>query len=236
MTGDRCGQPVAGMLIGDARCSTDEQDLNLRRDALAALGVTPKRIDVDHGVTGINGSGQGGVNRSPPVEPATTPSRSHRGLDRYRTPETSSTNDQPRTETQHRLGARPDHPVGRTSTPPSSCWRCSASNPPTNRVGGTVGTIARGPAPAARSSTPTPTTGADGAFLPLPAPAPCKPWLPPDGARESSNPRRLVLRGGVVQDPSCRIGACDTDVSASRWCGSPQRSAIGTGKVRCDGR
>lgn len=42
------------MLIGYARCSTDEQDLTAQRDALAGLGVSPKRIYVDHGLTGAN--------------------------------------------------------------------------------------------------------------------------------------------------------------------------------------
>jgi DNA invertase Pin-like site-specific DNA recombinase len=40
------------MLIGYARCSTDTQDLTAQRTALAALGVTPDRIYVDHGLTG----------------------------------------------------------------------------------------------------------------------------------------------------------------------------------------
>lgn len=42
------------MLIGYARCSTDEQDLTAQRDALAGLGVSSKRIYVDHGLTGAN--------------------------------------------------------------------------------------------------------------------------------------------------------------------------------------
>lgn len=42
------------MKIGYARCSTAEQDLTVQRDALAALGVTPDRVYVDHGLTGTN--------------------------------------------------------------------------------------------------------------------------------------------------------------------------------------
>src|SRR5713101_5709804 len=42
------------MLIGYARCSTDEQDLTTQRNALTALGVKPDRIYVDHGLTGTN--------------------------------------------------------------------------------------------------------------------------------------------------------------------------------------
>jgi DNA invertase Pin-like site-specific DNA recombinase len=45
---------VAKLLIGYARCSTDEQDLTAQTEALATLGVNPKRIYVDHGLTGTN--------------------------------------------------------------------------------------------------------------------------------------------------------------------------------------
>jgi DNA invertase Pin-like site-specific DNA recombinase len=40
--------------IGYARVSTVDQDLTAQQEALAALGVDPKRIYVDHGLTGTN--------------------------------------------------------------------------------------------------------------------------------------------------------------------------------------
>ena len=45
---------MALLLIGYARVSTDEQDVTAQREALAALGVSPDRIYVDHGLTGTN--------------------------------------------------------------------------------------------------------------------------------------------------------------------------------------
>jgi len=42
------------LLVGYARCSTDQQDLTAKRDGLLALGVETERIYVDHGLTGIN--------------------------------------------------------------------------------------------------------------------------------------------------------------------------------------
>jgi len=45
---------MAPLLIGYARVSTDEQDLTVQREALAALGASAERIYVDHGLTGTN--------------------------------------------------------------------------------------------------------------------------------------------------------------------------------------
>lgn len=45
---------MVAMLIGYARCSTDNQDLTAQRDGLTALGVQSKRIYVDHRLTGRN--------------------------------------------------------------------------------------------------------------------------------------------------------------------------------------
>ncbi|QNK79482.1 recombinase family protein [Nakamurella sp. PAMC28650] len=45
---------MAALLIGYARCSTEQQDLTAQRDALAALGVAAVRVYVDHGLTGTN--------------------------------------------------------------------------------------------------------------------------------------------------------------------------------------
>ena len=45
---------MAELKIGYARVSTVDQDLTVQREALAALGVEPKRIYVDHGLTGTD--------------------------------------------------------------------------------------------------------------------------------------------------------------------------------------
>jgi DNA invertase Pin-like site-specific DNA recombinase len=45
---------MSALLVGYARCSTDQQDLTAQRDALLSLGVEAERIYVDHGLTGTN--------------------------------------------------------------------------------------------------------------------------------------------------------------------------------------
>ncbi|MDT7781910.1 MAG: hypothetical protein QOF58_329, partial [Pseudonocardiales bacterium] len=48
------GRAMNALLIGYARCSTDQQDSTAQRDGLLALGVEEERIYVDHGLTGTN--------------------------------------------------------------------------------------------------------------------------------------------------------------------------------------
>lgn len=45
---------MTGVLIGYARCSTDEQDLTAQRDRLTELGVADDRMYLDRGLTGTN--------------------------------------------------------------------------------------------------------------------------------------------------------------------------------------
>lgn len=59
-------------LIGYARCSTDKQDLEAQKQALAALGVAEDRIYTDHGMTGTNRARAPASTRlSPPCARAT---------------------------------------------------------------------------------------------------------------------------------------------------------------------
>ena len=45
---------MSALLVGYARCSTDQEDLSVQRDGLVGLGVATERIYVDHGLTGTN--------------------------------------------------------------------------------------------------------------------------------------------------------------------------------------
>ena len=45
---------MSALLVGYARCSTDQQDLTAQHDALSGLGVEAERIYGDHGLTGTN--------------------------------------------------------------------------------------------------------------------------------------------------------------------------------------
>ncbi len=81
------------MLVGYARCSTDQQDLTAQRDALTALGVKPNRIYVDHGLTGTNRARPGLREALAACRPATPWSSSSTGSPaRSPMPATSSRN------------------------------------------------------------------------------------------------------------------------------------------------
>jgi len=45
---------MSALLVGYARCSTDQQDLTAQREGLTRLGVAVDRVYVDHGLTGTN--------------------------------------------------------------------------------------------------------------------------------------------------------------------------------------
>jgi DNA invertase Pin-like site-specific DNA recombinase len=45
---------MTALLVGYARCSTEQQDLTAQREGLLALGVDQGRVYVDHGLTGTN--------------------------------------------------------------------------------------------------------------------------------------------------------------------------------------
>ena len=62
---------MSALLVGYARCSTDQQDLTAQRDALLGLGVEVERIYVDHGLTAPTASVPGYVRHWPPVGPVT---------------------------------------------------------------------------------------------------------------------------------------------------------------------
>jgi DNA invertase Pin-like site-specific DNA recombinase len=59
---------TAGILIGYARCSTDEQELTAERGILLDLGVAEDRIYLDHGLTGTRRARHGltGTRRARP--------------------------------------------------------------------------------------------------------------------------------------------------------------------------
>ncbi len=54
---------MVALLIGYARCRTDQQDLTVQREGLLGLGVDTARIYVDHGMTGTK-PGTSGTARS----------------------------------------------------------------------------------------------------------------------------------------------------------------------------
>src|SRR3954451_24418920 len=117
---------MSALLVGYARCSTDQQDLTAQRDALLALGVRAERIYVDHGLTGTNRERPGRGAPWPPAAPA-TPSWSPSS--------TASPGPCPtpgRSPTSSPQGRSASRWVARSTTPPtpslsrSATTRCSA--------------------------------------------------------------------------------------------------------------
>lgn len=45
---------MSALLVGYARCSTDQQGLTAKYEGLVNLGVSANRIYVDHALTGTN--------------------------------------------------------------------------------------------------------------------------------------------------------------------------------------
>jgi DNA invertase Pin-like site-specific DNA recombinase len=63
---------MSALLVGYARCTTDQQDLTAQqRDALLDLGVEADRIYVDHGLTGTTVSDPASARHWPRAGPAT---------------------------------------------------------------------------------------------------------------------------------------------------------------------
>ena len=69
---------MSALLVGYARCSTDEQDLTAQRDALLGTGVEAERIYVDRGLTGTKRERPG------LREAGRVPGRGHLGGDQAR--------------------------------------------------------------------------------------------------------------------------------------------------------
>ena len=115
----RCA--MSALLVGYARCSTDQQDLTAQRDALSGLGVEFDRIYVDHGLTGTKRERPGvrealAVCRAGDTLVVTKLDRLARSCP---TPEQSPTNSPP--------GRSASRLVGRSTTPPTPSVGCCST-------------------------------------------------------------------------------------------------------------
>jgi DNA invertase Pin-like site-specific DNA recombinase len=55
---------VDGLLVGYARCSTDEQDVTMQRRWLEERGVPAERVYIDHGRSGTTRAGRAGLDQA----------------------------------------------------------------------------------------------------------------------------------------------------------------------------
>jgi DNA invertase Pin-like site-specific DNA recombinase len=55
---------VTGTRVGYARCSTDEQDVDIQIEQLTALGVAPERIYIDRGFSGTRRTHRTGLDQA----------------------------------------------------------------------------------------------------------------------------------------------------------------------------
>jgi DNA invertase Pin-like site-specific DNA recombinase len=55
---------MAGTRVGYARCSTDEQDVDLQIEQLTALGVAPERVYIDRGFSGTRRTHRAGLDQA----------------------------------------------------------------------------------------------------------------------------------------------------------------------------
>jgi DNA invertase Pin-like site-specific DNA recombinase len=62
---------MSALLVGYARCSTDQQDLTAQRDGLLALNVAADRIYVDHGLPAPTENAPDSARPWPPAAPGT---------------------------------------------------------------------------------------------------------------------------------------------------------------------
>jgi len=109
---------VTAVKIGYARVSTDGQDLTAQRQPLAALGVQPDRVYVDHGITGTH-------RQRPGLREALAACRTGDSL--------------VVTKLDPARPLRPPTPAtSSTSSPPAACawtWAVPCTTPPTRSAG-----------------------------------------------------------------------------------------------------
>ncbi len=128
---------MTALLVGYARCSTEQQDLTAQREGLFALGVDPGRVYVDHGLTGTNRERPGlrealAACREGDTLVVTKLDRLARSLPAPGRSPTSSPHGRSGSASAVRSMTRTTRSAGCCST----CWRWSRSSSPTSSVSG----------------------------------------------------------------------------------------------------